>query len=335
MDSKQEKMHAMNHAKTMKALQFEAPGCVAWKEVDVPAPGPGEVLVRIEAVDTCPHWDLHIFAGEPMFPGQNLVYPYTLGQPGHEAVGEIVAVGDGVDPRCVGRRAAAWRDQGHSRQGCYAQFNTFLADNVLEIPAELPAERVASLELAMCIQVVFDRLAQFDAVRDACVGVGGLGGAGLIAVQMAKAYGAREVVGFDPLPERRDLAMRLGTDRAAGPGPAETLGPGERLDTAIDCTGLKVVIEDLMAKTRNAVALFGVNREDVSYGWRHRSLALLGYGSHNRPAAEKALRLILDGKLDLTPLVSARLPLTRYAEGVEMLRRKRAIKIMYLPWADA
>ncbi|NOY82950.1 MAG: zinc-binding dehydrogenase [Kiritimatiellaeota bacterium] len=325
----------MSPVKTMKALQFEAPGHVAWKDVEVPTPGTGEVLVRIEAVDTCPHWDLHILEGQPMFPGQKLIYPYTLGQPGHEAVGEVVAVGDGVDPQCVGRRVAAWRDQGHSRQGCYAQFNTFGADNVLEVPGEVRAERVASLELAMCVQVVFDRLMQFGAVREACLGVGGLGGAGLIAVQMAKAYGAREVVGFDPLPERRDLAVQLGADRVTGPGTADVLGPGERLDTAIDCTGLKVVIEDLMDKTRNAVALFGVNRQDVSYGWRHRSLALLGYGSHNRRAAERALRLILDGKLDLVPLVSARLPLARYAEGVEMLRQKQAIKIMYLPWADA
>ena len=48
-------------------------------------PQAGEVLLKVRAITTCPHWDLHINDGEPMFPHMQLGYPYTPGQPGHEA----------------------------------------------------------------------------------------------------------------------------------------------------------------------------------------------------------------------------------------------------------
>jgi threonine dehydrogenase-like Zn-dependent dehydrogenase len=59
----------------------------------------------------------------------------------------------------------------------------------------------------------------------------------------------------------------------------------------------------------------------------------MGYGDHNRAAAETALRFIVEGKLRLAPLISQTLPLTRYAEGVELLQRKAAIKVLFDPWA--
>ena len=108
------------------------------------------------------------------------------------------------------------------------------------------------------------------------------------------------------------------------------------LDVAIDCTGLPVSIEFLMDRTRDSVALFGVLREEVRFRMNHwrRALKLIGYDAHNRSAAERAVQLIRADKLDLKPLTSARLPFSRYAEGVEMLKEKKAIKILYDPWMD-
>ena len=60
---------------------------------------------------------------------------------------------------------------------------------------------------------------------------------------------------------------------------------------------------------------------------------LLGYASHNRAAAQRALKLVVEGKLRLEPLITHQLPLSRYAEGVELLRNKEAIKVAFLPWA--
>jgi threonine dehydrogenase-like Zn-dependent dehydrogenase len=79
-----------------------------------------------------------------------------------------------------------------------------------------------------------------------------------------------------------------------------------------------------------------VLREEVRFAARHLfgpGLILMGYGDHNRAAAETARSFILDGRLRLAPLITDTLPFTRYAEGVARLRRKEAIKILFDPWA--
>ena len=106
----------------MKIVQIGAEGAFDVLEIPTPAPGPGEALLRVEAVTTCPQWDLHLRHGEPMFPGHRFEYPYPPGQPGHEATGEIAAVGEGVTELAVGDRVSAWRDPGHKAHGCYAQY---------------------------------------------------------------------------------------------------------------------------------------------------------------------------------------------------------------------
>jgi threonine dehydrogenase-like Zn-dependent dehydrogenase len=191
----------------------------------------------------------------------------------------------------------------------------------------------------MCVQGSFDQLLRLDGIDGKRIAVSGLGPAGLIAVQMARAYGAREVIGIDPLHERRELANNLGTEQVLSPDEASL--PASRLiensfDSALDTTGLKKSIEKLMQGTNGAVAIFGVLREQVMFGpdqwWG--GFALLGYGSHERSQAEKALQLIKDGSLDLSLLVTHKLPLTRYAEGIDLLRRQKAIKILFDPWDE-
>lgn len=323
----------------MKALQIVAPGEVNWAEAPIPPLPAGEVLVKVAAITTCPHWDLHLMSGEPMFPGVPLPYPYTLGQPGHEMVGEVAALGDGVTEFAVGDRVAAWRDAGAKRQGCYAQYVPFQVENLLTLPTDLPFERATSLELAMCVQVSFNQLAVVQGVQGKRVGINGLGPAGLVAMQLARAYGASQVIAIDPVPARRELACQLGADRALAPDDAFWSTPGTTpfpLDTALDCTGLSGPIEGLMARTAETVALFGVLREDVRFGWSHwrRGLKLLGYERHNRGAAEQALQLVINGQLDLAALATHTLPLSRYGEGVELLRTKQAVKVRFLPWGE-
>lgn len=320
---------------TMKLLQVEAPGQAVWREAPRPDPAPGEVLLKVSGVTTCPHWDLHVLSGEPMFADRPFAYPYVPGEPGHEAVGEVAALGEGVEGLAVGQRVAVWRDPGGRRHGCYAQYAPVAAEHVLPVPDDLPDAALAPLELAMCVQVSFDQLAARGGLQGKRVGIGGLGPAGLIAVQMAKAYGAREVVAFDLLPVRCALARDLGADVAVHPDEAAFDRHGDdALDTGLDTTGLKVTIEDLMRRTRSTVAIFGVLREEVAFGPEHwwGDFALLGYGAHNRGAAERALALVEAGSLRLAPLVTHTLPLSRYHEGVDLLRRKDAIKVLFQPW---
>ncbi|MFI5356039.1 MAG: zinc-binding dehydrogenase [Opitutales bacterium] len=322
----------------MKLLQIEEPGRAEWKDASVPRPGRGEVLVRLRGIATCPHWDLHILGGQPMFPGMKLEYPYLPGQPGHEAVGEVVARGPGVTALRVGASVAVWRDTGQRPQGCYAQFNVSRVDDLIEVPASLGAAEIASLELAMCVEVSFQQLARLGGVAGRTLGLSGLGPAGLVAVQLARAHGAAEVVGIDPVAERRALAAELGAHRTAAPdatGWPPSRGAGA-VDDAIDLTGVPASIEFLLDRTRRGVTLFGVLREEVRYGGRHMfgpGVVLMGYGDHNRVAAETALRFIAEGKLRLAPLITHTLPFTHYAEGVELLRRKQAVKVLFDPWA--
>lgn len=320
---------------TMNILQIDKPGRVTWREVDRPAPLPGEVLVKVSAVTTCTNWDLHIMSGRPMFADRPLSYPYVPGEPGHEAVGEIVARGRGVDGLSPGTRVVVWRDPGGRRQGCYAEYVPVRAEDVLSAPPDLPDEALASMELGMCVQVSFDQLLARDGVRGRRIGISGLGASGLIAVQMAKAYGATEVVGIDPKAERRALALELGADRVLSADDVDAFPP-ERfheasLDSALDTTGLKSSIEFLIERTNETVAIFGVLREFVGFGPDHwwGGFALLGYGRHNRGAAERALALVREGSVHLQPLVTHILPVTEYEAGIELLRRQEAIKVLF------
>jgi len=322
----------------MKTLQIIAPRKFRIIEVSIPQPGPGEVLLRINAVTTCPQWDLHIRHNEPMSVGHCFSYPYMPGQPGHEATGVIEALGLGVTGLAVGERVSAWRDPGHHVPGCYAQFVVHQAENVIRVPDNLPDQALAPVELAMCVGTVFRMLREMNAIRGRVFGVTGLGPAGLVALQMARSEGAAEVFGFDPLASRHDLARCLGaSDCYDSTSDLNAMFPNRpkapRLQTAVDCVGTKSSVEFLMDHTQDVVALFGVQREDYTFAIRHYTLSLCGYMGYWRESAEYAVDLIRQGRLNLAPLVSYSLPLERYNEGIDLLEARKAIKICYLPWA--
>lgn len=320
----------------VKTLQILAPGVAEIVPIDRPVPGAEDVLVEIEAIATCPHWDRHIFEGRPMFEGMQLQYPYWPGQPGHEAVGRIVACGEAVDGQRVGERVAVWRDAGPYRRGLYATHAVVPAVNTIAVPEELPAVAIASLELAMCVQVSIDQLNQIGAIENERVVVSGMGPAGLIAVQLMRAAGAREVWAVDPMAGRRDLAGSLGATHTCAPGDSAlptSRGKPDAFHAGLDTTGLPVSIEALMPICRRAVAIFGVLREPVRFGpaqW-YGGFSLIGYGEHNRAAAQRALDAILANTLSLEPLITHQLPLSRYAEGVALLQSMGAIKILFDP----
>ncbi len=322
----------------MKILQVTSSNNFEIIDIPIPAPGPDEVLVRVTAVTTCPQWDLHLRHNEPMFVGHQFHYPFTPGKPGHEACGRIEAVGAGVTGFKAGDRVCTWRDGGAERNGCYAQYVLIDADRVIRVPEDLPDVALAPLELAMCVGSCFRMLREMKAIHGRCFGVSGLGAAGLVALQMARAEGADTVYGFDIMGDRRDIAVNLGADACFDPQqdlakefPARPKWP--RLDSAVDCVGSKASVEFLMDRTRDALALFGVQREDYTFSPRHfGGLRLCGYKGHSRESAEYALELICQGKLDLAALVTHKLPLERYAEGIDLLEKRQAVKVCFLPW---
>lgn len=323
---------------TMRAVQIIAPNHAKVVNVPIPEPPPGEVLVKVIAVATCPQWDLHLMAGEEMFPGAGIKYPYTVGQPGHEMTGEVVALGEGVTSVSVGERVSAWRDQGHERQGCYAEYVLMLEDNVLRVPPEVDVGRVVSLELAMCVGSSIQRLKDYCGIAGKRAAVNGLGPAGFVAGQMLRAEGAASVTGFEVHPGRRALAADHAADEAFDPLTDETQAAfplrssgQHRIDVAVDCVGYPGPMRFLADRTGIAIAEFAVQRGEYDWTGLHEGLEFLAYAGHGREYAEYALGLIMQGEVDLSPTLSAELPFERYREGVQMLRRKEAMKILFLP----
>ncbi len=325
----------------MKILQVTEGREFRVYDAEIPTAGPGEVLMRIEAVTTCPQWDLHLRHAEPMFVGHQFVYPYAPGQPGHEATGYVEAVGEGVAESpfavAVGERVSAWKDAGHQRQGCYAQYVVHKAEHLIPVPYRLSFAATAPVELAMCVGAAVLRMKGMDLIEGRRLGVMGLGPAGLIAGQMLLAEGAAHIVGFDLNPVRWEHATKVGFDETCDPtGEAGERFPlrssGPVLDSIIDCVGARASVQWAMDRARDTVQLFGVQREEYAFGVRHYTLRLSGYPGHSREAAEYAVSLMERGALDLAPLVTRELPLEAYAEGIDLLERQEAIKICYFPW---
>ncbi len=319
----------------MKVLQVIEAGKSLLIDMPVPQPGPGQVLIKVLAVTTCPQWDLHLKNNQPMFVGHQFHYPYTPGQPGHEAAGLVAAVGPDVKGFQPGDLVCAWKDAGHAQQGCYAQYVLHEADHVLAVPASLEAEDAAALELAMCVAAVFLMLEEMGGIKDHTVAVSGLGPAGLVAVQMARAAGAGEVIGFDFNPKRQALALKLGASQVFHPeqSPWPVRPEQTAITTAIDCVGSSQSVEFLMDRTEKTVALFGVQRENYTYAPRHyNKLRLCGYQGHSKEAAIYALDLLTSKKLDLRSLITHHLPLKEYDRGLELLASQEAIKVCFYPW---
>lgn len=315
----------------MKSLVIQDVEKIEVVQTPIPAPGPGQVLVKVTAVTTCPQWDLHIYYGKPMFASQGEVpFPYTMGQPGHEMTGKVVKTGDGVVLR-PGQTVCAWRDAGHDRPGCYAEYVLMDEKNLIEVPEELHYTELASLELAMCVASSVLRLKNTVGITGKRCGVNGLGPAGLIAIQMLKAEGATEVIGIDRIESRRTLAMQLGAS-AVYEANSEHLPNRQQhdaLDLSIDCVGYPDALKYIMGRTKEAVALFAVQRDD--YVLHHQGLSVIGYPGHHIEAANYALQLIIARKLNLQSLITKELPLEAYAEAIQLLKGQDAIKICFVP----
>jgi len=317
----------------MKILQIRAPGKADLIEAPDPTPGPGEVVVRVEAVASCPHWDITMMAGRDIFdrPGYPR-YPALPGQPGHEMSGVVESAGPGVTGFARGDAVVAWRTMGEEKPGYYAEKACVPVADLLARPSSLSAADAAGFEMAMCVAVCFLTLPDLLGQR---VSIGGLGPAGLIAVQMAKAARAGRVIGFDLNPERCRLACALGADEALDPrcdAAARFISRrGAEVDYAIDCSGSAASVQFQMDIAGKGVALFGVPHETYRFEPRHFGLILYGYQGHSLSAAHYAMERVRSGAVRLGPLNTVEMGLDRFAEGTELLAQQRAVKVLYRP----
>ena len=226
--------------KTMKAAIVEKFGQpLTVKELAIPDPGPGQVLVKVVSSGVC-HTDLHAADGDwPVKPSLPFV-------PGHEGAGFVASVGQGVKHLKEGDRVGiAWlhsacgycefclsgwetlcteqQNSGYSVNGSFAQYALAQADYVGKIPDTLSFTDAAPI---LCAGVTtYKGLKETEARPGQWVVVSGVGGLGHIAVQYARAMGLH-VAAVDLGAEKLQLARSLGAELvvdAATEDPARTI----------------------------------------------------------------------------------------------------------------
>ena len=259
----------------MRAARLEAIGSMVVREVDKPEPGPGELLVRVEAVGICGS-DRHMFKGE--YP---TALPVTLG---HEFCGIVEAVGPGVPRFSGGERVTAdpniacgWCGQcrrgrpnlcdqltaiGVFRDGGFADYVV-----VPQGQAYLLSEAVNPLHGAFC-EPLACCLHGLDVARirpgDSVAVLGG-GVIGLLMVQLAALAGASRIAMVTRQQVRRELALTLGATDAIDPAAGDVVAAlrdaiAGGVDVVLECAGVpQTFTQGLgMARRGGALVLFGV-----------------------------------------------------------------------------
>jgi len=319
-------------AKTMKALQILGPGEVRIVSVPVPQPGEREVLVKVRAVTVCTHWDLTLLAGTDIFgrPGYPK-YPIHVGYPGHEMAGDVVAAGPAASAFRTGDRVAVWTSRATGVQGYYAEYAAVPEECLLRIPDHLSYPEAAPLELAMSVACSVRQMGDVAGKR---VALGGAGAAGLIALQMIRVLGARQITVFDPVETRRALAVDLGADRALDPDSPESRAlPATMAELAVECAGSAASAENLMRVTTGTVHLFGVVHGEIRYNVDHwgRGVTVAGYPGHSRESGDFALAMMRSGALRTAPLVGKTVTFGSYLEGIDALKAAVVPKVCVVP----
>lgn len=196
-------------------------------DVATPAPGPGEVLVKVAACGVC-HTDIHAVDGDwPVKPKLPFI-------PGHEVVGHVAALGQGVTRLREGDAiGVAWlhdacgaceycgtgwetlcasqHNTGYGVDGGYAEYTVANAAYAVKIPAGMDLVKAAPI---LCAGVTtYKGIKETDTKPGDWLAISGVGGLGHVAVQYAKAMGLH-VVAIDVSEDKLALARRLGADIA-------------------------------------------------------------------------------------------------------------------------
>ena len=235
-------------------------------EVPTPAPGVGEVLIRVEASGLC-HTDIHAARGDwPIRPTPPFI-------PGHEGVGVIEAVGPGVTDRVVGQRVAVpwlghacgicdhcvggWEslceqqvNTGYGRDGGFAEYLTADARFAQPVPEGVDPADAAPLT---CAGVTTYKAVKVSGLRPTeRVAIFGVGGLGHLALQYARIFGG-DVVGVDVTQDKLQLAKDLGATavvNARQTDPVEALQAMGGVDVAVVLAAEPSVLEQAHACLR-------------------------------------------------------------------------------------
>jgi threonine 3-dehydrogenase len=341
---------------TMKALVKSRREPGLWlDEVPVPEPGINDVLIRILRTGIC-GTDVHIYNWDA-WAQKTIPVPMVVG---HEFVGRVHAVGanvTGFQPgdlvsgeghlvcgRCrncmAGRRHLCphTRGVGVNHPGAFAEYLCLPMTNVWGADAHIPLDVLACFDpLGNAVHTALS----FDVLGEDVL-ITGAGPIGLMAAAVVRHAGARHVVVTDRNPHRLALARRLGATLAADTRETplaevqKQLGMKEGFDVGLEMSGSEQALSEMLLNLCHGgrVALLGIPERPTLVDWNlviFNSLTLKGvYGREMYETWYKMTVMIQSG-LDITPVITHRLPVARYEDGFEALRSGEAAKVV-LSW---
>lgn len=338
----------------MRALVKTAPGSgFSIVEVPVPTPGPSDVLVRVLAGGIC-GTDLHIYRWDP-WARARVRPPRVIG---HEFSGVIAAVGDAVTGVAVGDRVAGeshiacgWcarcrQGQAHicerleiigvDRDGAFADYVVLPAANAWRLDAATSSDVGAVMDPLG--NAVHTALATDLVTRT--VLITGCGPIGLMAIPICRMAGAALIIASDVHAGRLALARRMGADVALDartdrvPDQVHERTGGGGADVVLEMSGHASGVHDALRAVRSGgwVGLLGLPGEPVSLDLANqvifKAVRLEGIFGRRLWQTWEQMTVLLRRGLDITPVITHRLPLGRYDDAFALLEGGEAGKVI-------
>ncbi len=346
----------------MKAVVKAAaePGAV-FQSVDIPEPGPGEVLVKVKATAIC-GTDVHIYAWNEWARKAVRSVPQVMG---HEFSGEVVKTGSAVKTLSVGDRVSGethgpcgkcyqcMNGQQHicanmnlfgvHCNGCFAQYALLTEICARKIPEEIPWEFGAMMEpLGTSV-----RAAQEVVCSGSNVAVIGCGPIGLGVVTALKAMGAYRIIVTDVSEDRLVIAKELGATDLLNPMNCDVVSSvmeiteGVGVDAFIDASGNVKAIADGFKFLRKGgrVALIGLPSKtfeiDLVSDVIFKEAKIIGIHGRKMFETWTVMENLMAGNLlNLKPIMTHVLPLEQFEKGFQLLKEGKACKVILDPWVE-
>ena len=340
----------------MRVAACTSDGNLRIERIPVHPLGPGEAVLRLTWCGFC-GTDLFKLDNRTQAAGTVL---------GHELVGIVHEIGDGVTTLKLGDRVVAPHHVACGRCGLCRRgsrtlcpvfkenlmspggFSEFvlLGERIVNeaarvIPDHVPDESAAFLEPAACVLRGIDKADIRD--PEGCAVVIGGGSMGLLHLLVLRAvHPELSVIVTDPIEERRVLAERLGATASCPPDQLETTAKSVTgnlgADAVFDTVGGSGILVSAMVVLRpgGTVVLFAHAGEGETAGFELNTLfknerRVVATYSGSLDEQDRVADLLFSGKLDPRPLVSHRIPLDRIQDAVDLARRRQALKILIGP----
>jgi L-iditol 2-dehydrogenase len=329
-----------------------SPGAIEFREVPVPEPAAGELLLRMKRIGVCGS-DIHVYHGK------HALTPYPVVQ-GHEVSGVVEKAGPGVRGFRPGERVTLQpqvfcgkcypcthgayhicdelKVMGFQTTGAASEFFAVPAAKVLRLHPAISLDQGAMVEP---VAVAVHALGRSAGVAGKKVLVLGAGPIGNLVAQAALGSGAVGVLITDVSDFRLDIARQCGIPAGVNPGKADLSAEVRRhfgedkADLILECVGSQATIAQAVGVARKGtdiivVGVFG-EKPTIDLGTvQDRELRLVGTLMYREPDWRRAIELIARGKVKLDPLITDHFPFAEYKKAYERIEahRDRTVKVM-------